>query len=262
MWILGKTLSQRNMKMKKGWNRLYDDLAWLWPIWEDVEEYRSESELFAKLINKYAKIKVRTLLDMGCGGGKNVFHLKRHFAVMGIDRSRAMLSNAKKQNPDCDFHLGDMRKFDLKRQFDSVFINDAITYMTTKKDLLMVFNTAHKHLRPGGVMITYPDECKEKFEQNETNIWTSEADDMNITFIENQYDPNPKDDTFETTFIYLIRKNGKLRIEYDFHLCGLFTLNTWKKSLKQAGFDVHQEEGDEDTGGLPVFACTKPILNR
>ncbi len=240
--------------MKKNANRLYNDLAWLWSIWEDVEEYRKESELFARLIKQYARIKVRSLLDMGCGGGKNAFHLKRHFRVTGIDKSEAMLSNAKRQNPDCSFYLADMRNLNLKQQFDSVFINDSILYMTTKKDLLKAFKSAYKHLRAGGVMITYPDECKERFEQNETTLWTSKTNDMDITFIENQYDPHLKDDTFEKTLIYLIRKNGKLRIEHDSHVCGLFALDVWRRSLKQAGFEVHEEEKCED---LPVFTCVK-----
>jgi len=243
--------------MRKKTNRLYSDLAWLWPLWEDVEVYRKESQLFARLIKKYTKIKVRTLLDMGCGGGKNAFHLKRHFKVTGIDISKPMLANAMKQNLNCKFHPADMRNFDLKQQFDSVFINDSITYMTTKSDLLKVFRSAYKHLKAGGVMITHPDECKERFKQNETTIWTSRTDDMDITFIESQYDPNPKDVTFEKTLIYLIRKKGKLRIEYDFHVCGLFTLDVWRKSLKQVGFEVFEEEGGDDIGELPVFSCVK-----
>ncbi len=243
--------------MRKNVNRLYKDLAWLWPLWEDVEVYRKESQLFVRLIKKFAEIKVHSLLDMGCGGGKNAFHLKKYFAVTGIDISRPMLANAKKQNPDCKFHLTDMRNFDLKQKFDSVFINDSITYMTTKRDLLKVFRSAYKHLRAGSVMITYPDECKERFKQNETNIWTSKTDDMEITFIENQYDPNPKDDTFEKTLVYLIRKNGKLRIEHDLHVCGLFSLDVWRKSLKRIGFEVYEEEGGNDAGDLPVFSCVK-----
>jgi SAM-dependent methyltransferase len=244
--------------MRKNVSRLYKDLAWLWPIWEDVEVYREESELFAKLIKKYAKVSIRTLLDMGCGGGKNAFHLKRHFKVTGIDISRSMLSNAKKQNPDCKFHLADMRNFDLKQQFDSVFINDSITYMITKRDLLKTFLAAHKHLKAGGVMITHPDECKERFKQNETTIWTSKTDDMDITFIENQYDPNPKDDTFEKTLVYLIRKKGKLRIEQDFHVCGLFGLAVWRKLLKKVGFEVFEGE-DKDLEDIPVYCCVKPL---
>lgn len=45
--------------MRNNVNRLYKDLAWLWPIWEDVEEYRRESELFAGLIKQYAGVEVR-----------------------------------------------------------------------------------------------------------------------------------------------------------------------------------------------------------
>ncbi len=245
--------------MRKNVNRLYKDLAWLWSIWEDIEVYRRESELFAKLIKKYAEIKVRSLLDMGCGGGKNAFHLKRYFKVTGVDISDAMLRSAKKLNPECNFYQADMRNLDLKRQFDSVFINDAITYMTTKRDLLRVFRSAYKHLKTGGVMITHPDECKERFKQNETTIWTSKTDDMDITFIENNYDSNPKDNTFEKTLIYLIRKRGKLKIEHDFHVCGLFTLDVWRTSLRNVGFQVYEKMERVDIEDLPVFSCVKPI---
>jgi SAM-dependent methyltransferase len=244
--------------MKKGANRLYRDLAWLWPIWENVEVYREESELFARLIKKRAKIKVRTLLDMGCGGGKNTFHLKRHFAVTGIDISKPMLANARKLNPECKFHLADIRDFDLKRQFDSVFINDATTYMTTQRDLLKVFKAAYKHLKQGGVMIVHPDECKERFKQNETTIWNAKTDDTDVTFIENQYDPNPRDGTYEKMLVYLIRKKGKLRIEQDLHLCGLFPLETWRRSLRTVGFTLSENRLSDDAKDIPVFCCVKP----
>ena len=245
--------------MTKNVNRLYKDLAWLWPIWEDVEVYRQESQLFAKLIKKHAQIKVRSLLDMGCGGGKNAYHLKRHFVVTGIDKSQAMLASAKKQNPDCKFEAADIRNFDLKQQFDSVFINDSITYMTTKRDLLRALQGAYNHLKVGGIMIIHPDECKERFRQNETTVWTSKTDDMDITFIENQYDPNPDDDTFEKTLIYLIRKDGKLRIEHDFHICGLFALDVWRKSLEKVGFEVFEDGESKNIGDFPVFVCVKSI---
>jgi SAM-dependent methyltransferase len=243
--------------MRKATNRLYKDLAWLWPLWEDVEVYRAESQHFAKLIRKHARIRVRTLLDMGCGGGKNAFHLKRHFTVTGIDLSRAMLENARKLNPECTFRTADMRNFDLSEQFDSVFINDAIVYMITRRDLRRVFRSAYRHLRPGGVMITCPHERKERFKQNETNIWTSKTGDTEITFIENQYDPNPRDSIFEKTLLYLIRKKGELRIEQDFHLCGLFGLDAWRESLESVGFELC-EERDEEGNCIPVFCCPKP----
>jgi cyclopropane fatty-acyl-phospholipid synthase-like methyltransferase len=239
-------------------NRLYKDLAWLWPLWEDLDIYKKESDQIARLIKKHAKIKVRTLLDMGCGGGKNASFLKKHFKLTGIDISRQMLKNARKLNPECKFHIADMRNFDLKQEFDSVFINDAHNYMTTKRDLLKCFKMAYRHLRPGGVMIVHPDQTKSTFKQNSTHVWRSKPGDMDITFIENNYDPNPRDNTFESTFVFLIRKKGKLRIEHDFHLGGLFTLNTWRKLLKQAGFRVYEEKNNL-TQGVPTFGCVKPL---
>jgi len=244
--------------MKKDHNRLYKDLAWLWPLWEDVKVYKKESEFFARLIKKYSKIKVRTLLDMGCGGGKNAFHLKKHFQLTGIDKSKSMLKTAKKLNPECKFYQRDMRNFNLKQKFDSVFINDAITYMTTKEDLLKVFKFAHKHLKPGGVMIVHPDFTKSTFKQNSTHVWKSKRGDMDITFIENNYDPNPRDNTFESTFVFLIRKKGKLKIEHDFHIGGLFELDVWRKLLKKAGFKV-KEIKDETKSEIPTFVCIKPL---
>lgn len=238
-------------------SRLYKDLAWLWPLWEDVKVYRQESQQFARLIKKHASIKVRSLLDIGCGGGKNDFYLKKHFAVTGIDKSSGMLANAKKLNPECQYLRRDMRNFKLRRQFDSVFINDAIIYMTNRTDLLKAFQMAHAHLKADGVMISYPDRCKERFKQNETTVWTTKRGDMDLTFIENNYDPDPKDETFETTFVYLIRKKGKLRVEQDFHLCGLFSLSMWRRLLKKTGFEVIEEQ-HEDSEDIPVFVCLKP----
>jgi len=192
-----------------------------------------------------------------------MYHLKQNFIVTGIDISKDMLYNAKKLNPECTFHQADMRDFDLKQQFDSVLINDSITYMITRKELLATFQNAYKHLKAGGVMVTFPDFCKESFPHNSTEVSIARGalkpDNVDITFIENRFDPNPEDESFETTFIYLIRKDGKLRVENDFHTPGLFTLDVWRKSLSQVGFEVNETKPCKETQYLPVFACVKAL---
>ena len=70
------------------------------PLWGSAEEYRQESELVAELIQEFTQIEVQSILDIGCGGGKNAFHLKQYFKLTGIDISEAMLDNAKKLNPE------------------------------------------------------------------------------------------------------------------------------------------------------------------
>lgn len=244
----------------KKMHRLYNDLAWLWPLWGSVEEYREESEISVDLIKQHAQIEVHSLLDITCGGGKNMFHFKRYFDTHGLDISKAMLDNARKLNPECAFYQADMRDFDLNCQFDSIYVNDGIAYITNPEDLLKTFQCSFKHLRAGGIMICYAEFCKEYLVQNKTQSTVSKTGSMEITFIENNYDPDPTDDTYEATMIYLIRDKGKLRIEHDHHLCGTFKVDIWRDSLRQAGFKVEEFPKGANVFDSPLFVCLKPIV--
>jgi ubiquinone/menaquinone biosynthesis C-methylase UbiE len=237
------------------YNRLYKDLAWLWPLWGSVEEYKQESEQAVELIRKHARIDVHNILDITCGGGKNACNLKQHLEVHGLDVSAAMLDNARKLNPECTFYQADMRNFDLGRQFDSIYINDGITYITSADDLLKTFTCARKHLRGGGAMICYAEYLKGTFEQNKTQTTLSKHNGVEITFIENNYDPDPNDDTFEATMVYLIREKGVLKIEHDLHICGIFTLDVWRDTLMKAGFDITEYPPDKKAFDCPTFVC-------
>ncbi len=248
--------------MGEGTLRLYHDLAWLWPVWGDPGEYGPECEQTAALIRQYSRLPARTLLNMACGGGKNAYHLKRHFTVTGIDLSPEVLENARRLNPECTFLQADMRSCDLGRQFDCILVDDGITGIHPRADFAAVFATAFRHLRPGGVMITGPDDTTETFEQNRTSVSTAgsrfKPANLEVTFIENDYDPDPTDETKEFTLVYLIREDGKLRIETDHGIDGLFPLEVWRSTLRETGFEVHEEVAMVSSNGTPTFACVKP----
>jgi SAM-dependent methyltransferase len=213
-------------------------------------------------VKQYARRETRSLLNVGCGGGKNVFNLKQHFTVTGLDLSPAMLDLARDLNPECRFIQGDMRTYALGEQFDAILIDDAVSYMTTAADLRAVFERAYADLAPGGVMITGPDDTKESFQQNRTRVSYADPDvkpeNVDVVFIENDYDPDPDDDTYEGTMIYLIHEEGKLRIEHDFHLLGLFPLDLWNKLLRDVGFVLYRERYTEGGKEYTEFACVKP----
>jgi SAM-dependent methyltransferase len=225
-------------------NRLYKDLSWLWPLWERVDDYRPESRTFIALIEKHCP-SAKTLLDIGCGGGKNDYYLKKRFAVTGVDLSPQMIAQAKKLNPRAEYHVGDMRSFDLKKKFDAVFFNDGIIYMQTIKDLTKALKNARRHLKPGGVMALYVEDCRERFEQSTTSVWRSKAKGYDITYIQNDYDPDPRDSTYEMAFVYLIRRGKSLKIEHDTHKAGLFSLAQWRKAIKDAGFGMIVDRPDK-----------------
>ena len=116
--------------------RLYTDLAWLWPMWGNAtNEYAHYCRHVTGLIRRYAKRPATTLLDIGCGGGKNVLNLKREFNVTGVDLSSIMLEQAKDLNPECMFVQGDMRTLRLDRTFDAVLMDDAISHMSSRDRL-------------------------------------------------------------------------------------------------------------------------------
>jgi len=247
---------------KKDVRRLYDDLVWIWPIISSPEESIEETELFSELIKEHSKIEVETLLHIGCGGGHNDYTFKKYFKVTSVDISKKMLKLAKQLNPEISYQHGDMRTVRLKKKFDAVAILDSINYISTTEDLRKTFTIAYEHLKPGGIFLTFIEQIAGKFIQNDTKFSVHSIKDVEIIFIENYYDPDPTDTSYEVSFIYLIRKKGKLEVCTDYHLCGVFNLTTWLELLELTGFKVKQMKFTHSTFKegeyYPLLLCIKP----
>ncbi|MBU0671642.1 MAG: class I SAM-dependent methyltransferase [Candidatus Margulisbacteria bacterium] len=249
------------MSTKNDQQRMYKDLAKYFPIITPPEDYLEECEYFAQVIKNTSPIESKTLLDLGCGGGNDDFALKKHFKITAVDVSPEMLKIAKKLNPEVKYLKGDMRFVRLKEKFDAVTIFDSINYMVTKDDLRAVFSTAYEHLKPGGVLVTIAEETPDRFVQNKTKCSVQNKDNIEVSFIENYFDPDIKDTTYEATFVFLIREKGKLRVETDFHLCGIFPLETWFDLLQETGFTINKLDfnvSEPEARTYPLLVCVKP----
>ncbi len=218
--------------------KMYNNLAWLWPIISPKEEYIEESIFFSEMIKNHAQIPVQELLHLGCGGGGNDFTLKKYFKVTGVDISPEMLKIAREINPEVEYQTGDMRTIRLNKKFDAVACLDSIAYMLCEKDLRLIYRTAFDHLKPGGIFLTFIEYNPQSFPQNRTTVDTKSQNDVEVTFIENNYDRDPEDTTFEAYFIFLVREKGKLSVFTDRHIVGLFPLETWIHHLGSAGFSI------------------------
>ncbi|MBA7571727.1 hypothetical protein ES708_13495 [subsurface metagenome] len=183
--------------------------------------------------------------------------------MTSADISEDMLRLAKKLNPEANYQYGDMRTIQLEERFDAVTILDSINYIRTVEDLQRTFITTYKHLKPGGVFLTFVEQITGQFKQNNTTCSTHYKGDVEITFIENYYNPDPNDTNYEATFIYLIRVGGKLEVHTDRHLCGIFKLETWLELLKATGFEVKQVKFTHSTftegESNPILICIKPL---
>lgn len=192
---------------------------------------------------------MKSVLELGCGAGHNAYYLKNKFNITLSDLSPEMLSLSKKINPGCEHIRGDMRTLNLDRTFDAVFIHDAISYLTTAGDLLQTFQTAYRHCKPGGCVIIAPDYFEDTFVPSTTHGGT-DIDGSGMRYLEWTFVPFAQEHTIIKDFAFLLKdESGKVKVEYDRHILGLFSRETWISLLKEAGFQAdilevpYQEEG-------------------
>jgi hypothetical protein len=153
-----------------------------------------------------------------------------------VDLSSGMLAHSRTLNPECGHHQGDMRTFRLEREFDRVFIHDAICYMITLHDLRQAVETAFFHCRPGGAALFAPDYVRETFSPA-TDHGGNDGLRQSLRYLEWTWDPDPSDHTYFVDYTYVIRQaDGTIRMEQDRHVEGLFTRAEWLQVLTEAGF--------------------------
>ena len=216
--------------------KLYSELAAWWPLLSVPADYAEEAAYFSQLLLESCHKPPTTLLELGSGGGNNASHLKAQFQITLVDLSPAMLAVSRLLNPECEHVVGDMRTVRLDREFDAVFIHDAIGYMTTESDLRQAMTTAYVHCRPGGASLFIPDYVRETF-QPTTQHGGHDGVHRSLRYLEWIYDPDEQDTTYVTDFAYLLRdKDGSVRVEHDRHICGLFPRAVWVRLLEDVGF--------------------------
>ncbi|MGM9452003.1 class I SAM-dependent methyltransferase [Legionella bozemanae] len=128
------------------------------PEYFDAHNISEQTEAKNALLEKLLKDqKVKTVLDMTCGTGSQVFYLAvRNYEVVGSDFSPDLLdiarSKAKKMNRNITFIDGDMRKVKAGK-FDAVItIFNAIGHLT-KADFEKALQNIHANLKDDGVYI-------------------------------------------------------------------------------------------------------------
>ena len=241
--------------------RLYTDLAAWWPVLSSPDEYAEEADFYRKCLLEASRIPVRTVLELGSGGGNNASFLKAHFEMTLVDVAPGMLRVSRSLNPECEHIHGDMREVRLGRVFDAVFIQDAVSYMTTEHDLARAFETAWVHCRPGGAALFCPDAVRETFRPG-TKHGGHDRMLRSLRYVEWTWDPDPKDTTVTTDFAYVLRDKDGVRVEYDRHVLGLFPRAIWLRLLEEQGFEPvvsrQFESSDPEDGAFEVFAATRP----
>lgn len=242
--------------------KLYGELAEWWPLLSAPADYAEEAAFFERLLIEACDRSPRTLLELGSGGGNNAWYLKKRFALTLVDRFAGMLEVSRALNPECEHREGDMREVRLGREFDCVFIHDAIVYMRSEADLRAALETAFIHCAPGGAAVFAPDHVRENFEPATGHGGHDGPDGRALRYMQWKWDPDPADTTYIVDYAYLLRDaDGGVRVEHDRHVEGLFARADWLRLLEDVGFEARSvpfEHSELDPETNEVFVARKP----
>jgi SAM-dependent methyltransferase len=206
------------------------------------KDYAAEARDVAATIRS-RRPDARTLLDVACGTGGHLVHLREAFEeVEGVELSEAMASRATARLPGVAVHRGDMRTFDLGRTYDAVVcLFSSIGYTRTPEDLGRALARMAAHLAPGGVLVIdgwyEPDAWR-------TGYVTSDAArdaDRAVARVSRSLRVG-RTSVLDQTWLVATAAGVDTIVEH--HELGLFTAAEVEAALAAAGCaDVEQQEG-------------------
>ncbi len=238
---------------------MYNEFAHLWQQISAPEDYAEEAAelreaLFDMLPDGPDAYRPK-VLEMGVGGGNSLSHLTDFMDAVATDLSAEMLEISRAVNPSVQHIVGDMRDLRLEQEFDAVVILDAISYMLTQDDLRRTFETARAHLSPGGVFIAGPDWLQGITPVPNLSCKLGKASDL--SYAEYVHDPDPSDTEIELIFNFFITQpDGSVRVEEDRHRHGIFPLETWLLTMREAGFESGTRRYPSDVIGGSGYYIT------
>lgn len=195
-----------------------------------------------------------SLLDVGCGTGELLAHLRGRFELAGVDVSEAMVAVARAKMLDVPVHLDDLRDFRLDRRFDAIVcIYSPVGYLPGRAALHDGIANLAAHLAPGGVLLVEPWIFPENWNGGDLVHATYQIGDL---FISRMGAWVTEGDRSLLTMHYLVGETGRVRHFVDRQELILFARQDYEDAFAAAGCSVEfRPDGYADRG---LFIARKP----
>jgi SAM-dependent methyltransferase len=214
------------------------------------KDYAAEARHIHELAQQYKKSHGKGLLDVGCGTGLHAGYLSEFYQVEGVDLDEQMIAAAREKHPGIPFQAGDMRDFNVDRQFDVITcLFSAVGYMKDTAQLHQAIGNMGKHLKPGGVMFIEPWFTPETWHPGSVHTLFVDQPDLKIVRMNLS---ERKGNLSFFTFHFLVGTPQGVEYFNEYHELALFTQAEYLDSFRMNNLEVSYDEGGLYGRGLYI----------
>lgn len=221
----------------------------------DIRDYDEEARRIAKRIGALYP-EAQTVLDVGCATGEHAHRLGAQYTVDGVDIVPAYIDRARAKNPGSRFVTGDMRTFEMEKQYDILLcLSGTIAYVKTTDELLQALQNFYGHLTQEGYILlepwfTPPEETNaDEYPPGAINMFTAETPEQKVC---RMVHTQRMGILSVLNFVYLIGRLDGVQLTRERHELGLFTRQEMEKAFSLAGLQVEYEEGGISGRGVYI----------
>jgi SAM-dependent methyltransferase len=198
--------------------------------WKD---YEAEANRLRAVLAEHQRSEGRRLLDLACGTGMHLPHLREHFEIEGLDIEPGFLAMARERNPGLTFHEGDMTRFDLGQTYDVITcLFSSIGYVKTPDALSATISRIAAHLQPDGIAVIEPWFRPDQWQTGALHSLTVDEPELKLCRMNRS---DREGDLSVLDFHYLVGTPEGVRHFTEHHELGLFTIDQFADAGAAAG---------------------------
>jgi len=218
------------------------------------KDYAAEAAKVLAIVDRELDTGGRRLLDVACGTGLHLEHLKPHAAAEGLDLEPELLEVARARHPELAFHRADMRTFVLDGRYDVITcLFSSIGYMTTIDDLGQAIARMASHLVPGGLLIVEPWIVPDAWHPHTVHGMYIDEPELKIARINTSF-VDGRISIFDLHYLIGTPEGTQHVVEH--HEMGLFTVKEMTEAFEAAALEVRFDP--EGLTGRGLYVARKP----